>query len=694
MNIKLKFTIARKITFGFGLIMLVVITTNFINYRVLDQNLKKNLNVISNVYTPSASRLQELQTLITNCKILIKNWVWVDKKVDSPDKKKLRKIQTIDIPETEKVLEGLVAKWNDDDQKLYKNIQLQVDSMINLQQNIMNTLNTFESYEDIMNTFTCQTWIEEDGDLGLVINKISKNLNVLIQHMEDNNKTTNENMKDSFAFLQQLILVMALLLAASVILIGWVTTRTLLSPIGYLKQIITQMSKGVLPQEKIKETGDEIGEMAQALNLVVNGLKTTSEFSLKIGEGEFSSKFTPLSKHDVLGNSLVLMRENLKKAALEEEKRKKEDNQRSWAAQGLAKFSELLRQYNNDLEDFSFRIISRLVKYLDANQGGFFIINDNNPNDIFIELVSCYAYGRQKFMQRRVEIGVTLVGQCVQEKQSIYLTDIPKDYIKITSGLGSDNPRSLLIIPLKLNDEVFGVVEIASFNVFEQYQIEFIEKLSESIAASIQSVKINMNTNKLLGELREKSERLAQKEEEVRQNIDRMQNQMNELVEQNKLEKKLNTQLKLEYKERIKQIEAKLKKQQESLTKQDLTIRGQWLAINNTLGQAEYAMNGDFTTANERFLEMTGVSLEQFNGKNHSQFMLREKVKSTEYQQFWSDLNKGTSRVGIFQYFYAGKEKWFSETYTPVKDENGNMIKIIVLSTDVTAEYSSQQAAK
>ena len=115
-----------------------------------------------------------------------------------------------------------------------------------------------------------------------------------------------------------------------------------------------------------------------------------------------------------------------------------------------------------------------------------------------------------------------LLGRCIQEKETIYLTDIPDNYIKINSGLGDANPRSLLLVPMVMNDDVFGVIEIASFKEFQPFQIEFVEKIGESIAATFSTVKINMQTTKLLNQSRIQTEELAAQEEEMRQNMEEL----------------------------------------------------------------------------------------------------------------------------------------------------------------------------
>jgi GAF domain-containing protein len=282
------------------------------------------------------------------------------------------------------------------------------------------------------------------------------------------------------------------------------------------------MGKGILPKEKLKEGSDEVGQMSKALNMLVQGLTNIFNFSLEIGKGNFDMHFTPLSDEDVLGHSLLDMRNELKKAEEEGKRRKEEDDQRNWAAQGVAKFSDILRKNTDELEELSYNIVSNLVKYTNSNQGGIYIINDNDKDNLFIEMKASYAYDRRKFITKRIEIGEGLVGRCYQEKEKIYLTEIPHDYMKITSGLGEDNPRALLIVPLIYNDVIYGLVEIASFNEYPAHVIEFIERIGESIAATISSSKSQIQTALLLEQSQQQAEEMSSQEEEMRQNMEEL----------------------------------------------------------------------------------------------------------------------------------------------------------------------------
>ena len=691
MKPKFKFTIARKLTLGFGVILIAVFTTSYFNYRTLDRNMEMNLGVINEVYTPSRTSLNELNNVIINSRVLIKNWVYVDKKPNTSDKQRLKKLLSEDIPSIKEEISPLVSKWPQEHQDIYKNIEASIDSLIDEHRTIMNKLNSFEAYNDPMVFFPVRNKLEQGGIVTELTQRVLDKLNTLISKQESLIETTNNKMMNSFLNLQKLIVFMGVFLIISVILIGIITTRALVSPINHLKQIILNMGKGILPKYPIKERNDEIGEMAKALNGLVDGLKRTSEFANKIGEGKFESEFQPLSQHDVLGNSLILMRDNLKSANEEEEKRKEEDRQRSWANQGLAKFGEILRESTDDMEEFSYRIISNLVKYLDAEIGGLYLVNDDDPENKYLELTATYAYGRQKYIRKSIDFGVTIIGQVAQEKEKMYMTEIPDDYIKISSGLGEDKPTCLLVVPLIMNDVVYGILELASFREFRDFELNFVDNVSDIIASTVSNVKTNLNTAQLLQESQEKSEKMAKQEEESKKRIEEMKKKQEELKQQTEEEKKRSEQIKQDFNNKLRVLENQLHEKQEQLTEESIYLQGTLEAINNTIGAAELNMQGIFLKANNQYLKMTGTRMEHLNGKRQSNFMLKEKVNQPEYQKLWADINKGIARITTIQYFFKNEEKWFRESYTPIKDKENNYYKIIVLAYDVTDQIKQQQ---
>jgi hypothetical protein len=275
-----------------------------------------------------------------------------------------------------------------------------------------------------------------------------------------------------------------LLLSLVGILIVILLFYSLVKSVKKFKKILTELGNGELPETNLPEGEDEIGQMARAINSVVKNLKTLSNFSQEIGKGNYQSDFKPLSEKDILGNSLLRMREDLKNAASEEAKRKEEDERRNWSTHGIARFGEILREHPGDLNELTYQIISNLVKYIGANVGGLFIVN-NNEKEKYLELAACFAYDRKKYMKKQIFSGEGLVGRAFQEGETIFLTDIPEDYIKIKSGLGENKPKNLLIVPLKVNEEINGIIEIASLKEILPHQIEFTEKICNSIASSL-----------------------------------------------------------------------------------------------------------------------------------------------------------------------------------------------------------------
>lgn len=203
--------------------------------------------------------------------------------------------------------------------------------------------------------------------------------------------------------------------------------------------------------------------------------------------------------------------------------KQEEDKKREWINVGIAKSSEILRQTNATITEFTLEVLRFLIKYSESNQGSFFILNDENEADSHLQLTACYAYNRQKHIDQRLEIGEGLVGTAFREKEIIYLTDVPQDFIKITSGLGDALPRCIIIVPLVVDDKAYGIVEMAYFQPLENHKIELLKILSENIASTIKNVKVNGSTKRLLENTQQQGEVLRAQEEEMRQNMEEMQ---------------------------------------------------------------------------------------------------------------------------------------------------------------------------
>jgi transcriptional regulator with GAF, ATPase, and Fis domain len=308
------------------------------------------------------------------------------------------------------------------------------------------------------------------------------------------------------------------------------------------------MTKGVLP-EKIEANNNEIGDVILATNIFVDSLKETANFANSIGEGNLTKEYAPLGKDDSLGHSLLEMREKLKVAS-------EEDKIREWKIKGVTRFSELLRQNADDLELFGFNIISELTKSIGADQGAIFALEEGNEYN-YLKMIGCYAFERRKYINKEVLKGEGIIGQCWQEKGSIHLKEIPQSYIKIKSGLGDSQPKEVLAVPLIEADEVFGIIEIASFKALDSYKIEYVQELCESIASTLKGIKINVQTQQLLTDSKKMTESMRSQEEELRQTAEEMQATTEDLEQRIREDKKESDEIIRNLKEKIRQLEGK-----------------------------------------------------------------------------------------------------------------------------------------
>lgn len=274
----------------------------------------------------------------------------------------------------------------------------------------------------------------------------------------------------------------------------------------------------VLYEQKTKK------ELTNKITQMNKVLQNNYDFAKNIGQGNL--QYQPkVDKDDILGQSLLLMRNNLITTQNKETEQTK-------IAKGKELIEEVLR-FNNKLEDLSYQTLATLVDYTDAVQGTFYIYNEETKK---LHNIATYAYNRRKYTKKEFSLGQGLIGAAAYEKDIIYRTEIPKNYTTITSGiLGDKKPKAIIITPLLGDEKLQGVIEIASLqNKIEDDTISLMRELSNIIGQTVFNLRVNERTEKLLLESRNMTYKLKKNEDELTRNAETMQQTQIELEDTNR----------------------------------------------------------------------------------------------------------------------------------------------------------------
>lgn len=351
---------------------------------------------------------------------------------------------------------------------------------------------------------------------------------------------------------------------------------------------------------------------------------------------------------DELGRSLVRMRDSIRESSRREEEDK-------FITVGVTKVTDIIRKNSNDPVALADEFIRGVVKYCNINQGALFL-HESEEKDEYLRLASCYAYDRKKHLEKNIAPGEGIVGQCFLEREPIYMTAVPKNYVKITSGLGEATPQSIYVVPVKTNDDIVGVIEVASFRPLLPFEKEFMHRAAENIASAIVSARTTSRIKMLLEDSQQRAEEMRAQEEEMRQNMEELQ------------------------------------ATQEEMARKQLENENRMRAIDESgIASVEFDLDGKILNANEGFLKMMDYRLSEVQGKHHRMFVDPEYAYSEEYRQFWDDLRNGKSRPGKYQRIKrSGERVVIQGCYSIIRDHMGRPGKVLKLATDIT-ELSRQQ---
>ncbi len=408
----------------------------------------------------------------------------------------------------------------------------------------------------------------------------------------------------------------------------------LITVIGY----ITDLSLNNILREKDLK----FEETKQYSQLIFN-------FTEKLRKGESIKRNTELYKNDKIINSLINLNEEIEKRQKEEDKRKKEDAQRAKSSEGLAYFGAVLREHNNTIDELTQTVTNELVRYVDAYQAAFYLIDQNSGNK-FIKEVAAYASGKKRLASKELQWGEGLPGACILEKKTNYLKNISEDYFEIESGLGSAKPSSLLIVPVVTQEGIIhGALELASFKQYEDFEIKFIEQVAQNTALTISTLKINEETAVLLKESREQASALSNREDELQKTISEM------------------------------------RRLQENADMQSSAFRSYQDSTNKALIRAEFSNDGKLLFANRKFLKLFEYkSNSEIENENILKFVAPE---DSDWFENLKELifNKNSHFEGLLKHLTkSGKTLWVESSYIGLNNESGKTEKILFLGIDAT----------
>ena len=226
----------------------------------------------------------------------------------------------------------------------------------------------------------------------------------------------------------------------------------------------------------------------------------------------------------VLKDNINEMIRNLKDTTLK-------NSEQDWLKTNLAKFSRML-QGQKDLLTVGRLILSELAPVVSAQHAVFYIL-DSSREPAGLTLLASYAYKGQSAVGSQLGLGEGLVGQCALEKQKILLSNVPPDYIRISSGLGDAAPQNIIVLPVVFEGQVKGVLELASFERFSPTHQAFLDQLTESIGIVLNTIVANMRTEDLLKQSQSLAQELQSRQEELQQTNLELQEKARLLAHQN-----------------------------------------------------------------------------------------------------------------------------------------------------------------
>jgi HAMP domain-containing protein/signal transduction histidine kinase/DNA-binding response OmpR family regulator len=254
-----------------------------------------------------------------------------------------------------------------------------------------------------------------------------------------------------------------------------------------------------------KDLTENVNQLAANLT---NQMRAIGEVATAVTRGDLSRSIQVEARGEVsyLKDNINEMIRNLKETT-------QKNAQQDWLKTNLARFTRLL-QGQRDLEAVTKLILSELAPLVSAHHGVFYMM-DSQEMEARLRMIASYGYRSNRKLPTSFAPGEGLVGQCAIEKSRIWLTDVPRDYIVVSSGLGSAPPTNIVVLPILFEQQVKAVIEIASLDRFTETHLSFLDQLMESIGVVLNTIEANSRTESLLTQSQSLAQELQQTNQEL-----------------------------------------------------------------------------------------------------------------------------------------------------------------------------------
>ncbi len=414
-----------------------------------------------------------------------------------------------------------------------------------------------------------------------------------------------------------------------------------------IKDIYVNVSNFLIKDKELKFTKRKVTEFVNVYKVLKEKYQTIEKYKTftDLIVNEDYDEEVEFVKNDILSDNLLLIKQKIINDQEEKKRNAQKQEIEKKLSNAIAEINDIQRDFASDIPELAYNTIKYLSDFVSAVQGGFYVVNRDDASTPLLEIKAFYSYNRRIYANKHIEFGDGLAGTCALEQKDIY-TKVPPNYLEITSGLGSNPPNYIFLLPLVSNGVTLGILEFAFLNDLPKHLRSFLFEATTVIASSIANAENNARTLKFLEETREVTAQMQEKEKLMNEQIGALETlrRKNEITE-------------LDLSSILKAIDS-------IVYFAEFDVKTNVLSINNNLSEKL-----QIQTADAQMLTYYDV------------FMIND---NDLHKMYWKNVLEGNQQEFELPVFFGKFNFWFRSILSPVYDLENKIYKIIFFAVDIT----------